>query len=183
MAREFCIACSDCKVFIWLHKWPVVEDVRDRCEHGRYDHSLFPDHPSYEVVAVTAAELARCIRQAASDPECQFEYIQALVPRLKPFVQDHVNHQLFLSGDCGDEPWSLGDHGWWEWKELPGYFGIGHDYLPHNLIEDAGIRDYLSAVRHLARDRPLWRVADEPVSDEEREYKAAFEKALRQYGN
>src|SRR5437870_4829927 len=93
MGLDFAVACFDCKLFSDLHKWPIVEEMRDRFHTQQYDRDIFPGKPSYSVVRVSADELSRGLRQAQTDSECNVEYIQASLPSLHSFVKQHWTHR------------------------------------------------------------------------------------------
>jgi hypothetical protein len=226
MGIDYAVACFDCKVFIDLHKWPIVEEMRARFWAGEYDRDLFPANPSYHqtgkrpsfikdggtrflsatrekpdktsnpgrscrgsflmknvripvwcycVIRLTADQVARSLREARTDPECNFDYIQGLLPGVISFVKEHWTHNLFLSSDLGDEPWDFGEEDWWQWKTIPAYFDYsGH--LPRNLIEDERIRDWASAISHLEAHHPEWSMPLEPEGPSDAmKYKWAFE--------
>src|SRR5262249_54495237 len=125
MGVDFHLACADCREFIDLHKWPVVEDTGTFLVHayyqpGQYPGQLRPEAPPYPLVDLDT--LCKKILLTADDIEAALKgeipdqpYIRELMPVVKEFAARHRGHRLFLSCDMGDpeeDPW---------WPGRPGF--------------------------------------------------------------
>jgi hypothetical protein len=158
-----------------LHKFLPANKWYERFCASRRDFDGFLGQSTYCAIKVQAQELEQALESVnlASEPD----YVRKLVPQLLEFCKAHLGHRMFAISDLGDLPWGFPTEGWWEWKEKPAAFDF-HTYLPRNLIEDLGIRDWPSAVSAL-KDHPSgYNPSLEATSGDAMQFKLGFERAV-----
>lgn len=147
MGIDYAIACTDCREFVALHKWPILEaaalDV-----HGR---------AAFDLPGISNGPLAwldmELVATAVAEPIPSRGFITELQPVLRQFAADHAHHHVAIACDNGLLPWEFGEPAWDSWKEVQGPFFYDSAYLPRNLIDDYGLTrwaDVLELLRQKA---------------------------------
>ena len=186
MGVEFYLACSDCKEFIELHKWPVVEEagnylVHAHYERGEFDTQLYPEDSPFPLcdldthckkIELTSDQILEAL--TASPPD--HEYIHELKPVVQKFASDHEGHSIFLSCDLGDpdeDPWSTTQLGFDDWLEVPGVF---HYYaaLPRNLMEVSKLSTWDDVLEKMQDEWPFCYHVEEEIES----IHSAFERRI-----
>jgi hypothetical protein len=126
MSNLFDLACGDCKEFIYLGDWSLVEDAGNSLDRACWFGELPGESPyptiradSYLKVLISADDIEAALRGEASDQS----YIRELIPIVGAFAREHRGHELFLTCVWGGAPWSsMSDWGaqFLEWKTIPG---------------------------------------------------------------
>jgi hypothetical protein len=167
MGVDFHLACGDCREFVSVHKWSVVEDAGRFLIQSHFDTPQYPDLPSLadspypfadldshcKKVAVTSEQIEEALGADVPDQP----YIQELAPIVRTFATQHCGHRLFLSCDLGDpeeDPWWPGRPGFAAWLELSGPCSF-NQYLPRNLIDVAGFQKWSDVLSNMAREWPF----------------------------
>jgi len=191
MGVDFYLACADCKDFIELHKWQVIEEAGHYLIHSHYEPGQFMgqrlrDDSLYRLkdldtlckkILVTVDQIEESLHGEVPD----HPYIRELTPIVWLFVSEHRGHELFLScdlGDPSDDPWYPGRPGFAEWRELPGVF-LFHRYLPRNVVEVDGFRSWTEAFDQLREEWPF--AYCDTYAAEIATIKSAFEQLLTKY--
>jgi|GEM_PF-2560124 len=167
MGVDFHLACSDCREFIDLHKWEVVNDAGRLLVQAHFDSPQSPDlsprarsqYPLLDLDSHCKKVLVKAeqIEEALDGEVPDHQYIKELTPLVRAFAAQNRGHRLFLSCDLGDpeeDPWWPGRPGFAEWLEIPGAFRF-HQYLPRNLIEVAGFKSWSDVLTGMASTWPF----------------------------
>jgi hypothetical protein len=98
MSVFFDLACGDCKEFIDLGNWSVVEDAGNSlvraCLGPSPGESPYPIRAdSYMKVLISADDIEAALRGKA----CDESYIGELIPIVGAFAREHRGHELFLT--------------------------------------------------------------------------------------
>jgi hypothetical protein len=167
MGVEFYMACGDCRAFIDLHKWQVVEEAGRFLIQAHFDTPQYPYLPPLTQSPYPLADLSSHCKKvvvtaeqidAALDGDVPDQpYIRKLTPVVREFAARHRGHRLFLSCDLGapeEDPWWPGRPGFEDWLDVPGAFRF-HQYLPRNLVEVAGFQSWSAVLEGMAREWPF----------------------------
>jgi hypothetical protein len=176
MAQYYALACMDCKVFVDLHKFLPSDAWYERFDGSSWDSDFLPGHETYCCLKVTVQQFEQ---ELVAFPLVAYTpaYVRKLVPELLVFCRDHRGHPFFVISDLGDRPWDFPIEGWWEWKEKPVAFDL-HSYLPRNLVEDLGVRDWPAAVEALKGHASGYSPPLEATSGDALAFRLGFERAL-----
>ena len=170
MGVDFYLACGNCREFICLHKWPVVDRAGDflvnaHYEPGKYPGQLRPEDSPFPFVDLETdfkklLITAEQIEDALAFYVPEWPYIAELTPIVRDFAVRHRSHQLFLACDLGgDEPWWPGEPWFEAWLSVPGPCQAFR-FLPRNLVEVASFQTWQEASSAMARELVLFEDTD-----------------------
>jgi hypothetical protein len=167
MGVDFHLACGECREFIDLHKWRVVENAGRFLIQAHFDTPQYADLPPVAESPYPLADLdshckkvfvaAEQIEEALDGDVPDQPYIRELTPLVRAFAARHRGHRLFMSCDLGDpkeDPWWPGRPGFADWLELPGLYRF-NQYLPRNLIELARFQSWSDVLTRMASEWPF----------------------------
>ncbi|MFC1775186.1 hypothetical protein ACFLZN_02630 [Nanoarchaeota archaeon] len=135
MGVDHCLVCEDCKVFLDLHKWPIV-DIKD--EVSVRSAKFVPGGSGIISFNINQEDALIAIEQ--TDFKGYASYVFDLIPRVKAFVEKH-DHILKIYVDIGDLPWDYMEDKFYDWRQVLPSIGLCL-YLPRNLREDYGLRTW-----------------------------------------
>jgi hypothetical protein len=143
MGTEYAVACLECRLFIDLHKWPVIEELGESLAQAYETHEqkiILPEISMNPVVYFNADDglgvLSRVHEEHLKETSYDQLYIQKLALVLSSFLPAHKDHTLILVSDMGARPWHIGEPVWYEWKEIIAAFDFAAQFLPRNLVDD-----------------------------------------------
>ena len=154
MGTDFALACGDCLEFIDLHKWSILKEAGScLIDYGNprseaYLNQSDSSQPfqlrwvrqlsTQPLVPITAEQLIDGLKDFTPPNS----YIEELLPFVRNFITSHKDHFMFLTCDCGERPWDIGEPKRFEWKEIQAAFNHQGQRLPRNLVEDFGFRHW-----------------------------------------
>jgi hypothetical protein len=139
MGTDYSIACIECKLFIDLHKWPVIDELRGVLINA-YLHkgpeTIISEISNYPVAYFDCRKGLKVLKTVYKEEFYSQEYIKKLTHTLKFFLKEHSSHTLILTCDIGPKPWDIEEPVWFQWKEVISAFDHSARFLPRNLIDD-----------------------------------------------
>ena len=179
MGTDYSIACIECRLFIDLHKWPVVDELRDKLNDA-YNHRepgiQIPEISNYPVVYFDFRKGLSVLSTVHKEPFYNQTYIQKLVNTLKIFLTKHNTHTLILSCDMGAEPWQIGEPVWFQWKEIISAFDFAARFLPRNLVDDFKFSNWEQVIDYY-KEHEAWFLHDQ-LKEQREELKKRFNEII-----
>lgn len=155
MAVHYFLICIPCKQFIKLQQLRIVNEG-------------LPYPLPIEGLIIDHQILTEGLLQLKSEATQQWMISQ--LPFIEEFLKVHANHPLILKDDTSDYFWHPEFEGYTQWKEV--ITSISDElFLPKNIVEDLGIKDWAVAEAHL---KTLKVMLFEEL--ELKEYKSTFNK-------
>ena len=175
MGTDYSVACVECRLFIDLHKWPVIEELRDKLYNASLHHGQgvrIPEISSYPVVYFDFRKGLAVLSTVHKEPFYSQDYIQKLAHTLKSFLTGHNTHTLIMTCDMGAEPWQIGEPVWYQWKEVVSAFDFAGRFLPRNLKDDFKLSNWEQVVAFYEKHE-AWFLHDQ-LKDQREELKRRF---------
>ena len=165
MGIDYALACGDCLEFVALHKWSIVP-------YYSLPNRKMPSISNQLIVPVSSEQLVKELDNFTPNQS----YIKELLPVVRSFIASHQEHFLFLTCDTGERPWDFGEPQYLEWKEILAACSYSGQFLPRNLIEDFGFRQWSEVLKYYSK-RQFW-FLHKQMKNEKQALKRAFKQKL-----
>jgi hypothetical protein len=175
MGTDYSIACVECKLFIDLHKWPVIDELAyalTKSYQQKTPKNINPGISNYPFAYFNCQMGLKILKTVHKEKFYSEIYIKKLTPALKKFLKEHLDHTIIMTCDLGPEPWDMSEPCWFQWKEVIAAFDFNARFLPRNLIDDFKFKSWNEVIAYYEKHE--WWFLHDQMAEQREELRKRF---------